>query len=173
MRYKGYPVCGNQYRWSAFSGDPSAKPSEVRAQFAPGWIKRVTSALNPFDTRVDDFISAPVNTTVDMVRQAGPRYEGPVALSNDPETLNNMGLIEAYETVLDRGRKLSIDSGHQPPGRQRRPAQRHLPHRRFVHVVGQRRLHGCAGPDRGAGYKQRPGFAFPRHLRLHEPVPAR
>ncbi|MFQ5344249.1 MAG: hypothetical protein ACE5F6_22125, partial [Anaerolineae bacterium] len=116
MRYTGYPICGNQYRPSAFAGDPSAKPSEVRAQFAPGWIKRVTSALNPFDARVDDFVSAPVNTTVDMIRQAGPRYEGPVALSNDPETLNKMGLIEAYETVLDRGRKLSIDSNVNDQG---------------------------------------------------------
>ncbi|RME80717.1 MAG: PKD domain-containing protein, partial [Caldilineae bacterium] len=116
MRYKGYPVCGNAYQWSAFAGDPSAKPSEVRAQFAPGWIKRVTSALNPFDARVADFVSAPTNTTVDMIRQAGHRYEGPVALSNDPETLNNMGLIEAYETVLDRGRKLSIDSGVNDQG---------------------------------------------------------
>jgi hypothetical protein len=116
MTYQGYPVCGNQYRWSAFAGDPSAKPSEVRAQFAPGWIKRVTSALNPFDARVKDFISAPVNTTVDMIRQAGPRYEGPVALSNDPDTINNMGLIEAYETVLDRGRHLSIDAGVNDQG---------------------------------------------------------
>ena len=63
----------------------------------------MTNALNPFDTRVDDFVSAPTNTTVDMIRQAGPRYEGPVAMNNDPDTLNKMGLIEAYQTVLDRG----------------------------------------------------------------------
>ncbi|MBC8447965.1 MAG: right-handed parallel beta-helix repeat-containing protein [Chloroflexi bacterium] len=110
MRYKNYPCCGNNYRWSAFAGDPSAKPSEVRGQLAEGWIKRVVGALNPFDTRVDDFVSTPVNTAVDMIRQAGPRYEGPVAMSNDPDVLNSMGLIEAYQTVLDRGRDLSIDS---------------------------------------------------------------
>ncbi len=46
-------------RYSAFAGDPSAKPSEVRAQLAQGWIKRVTNALNPFDARVDDFVSSP------------------------------------------------------------------------------------------------------------------
>ena len=51
MRYKGYQACGNQYYWSAFAGDPSAKPSEVRAQLAEGWIKRVTNALNPYDAR--------------------------------------------------------------------------------------------------------------------------
>ncbi len=109
-------VCGNQYTWSAYAGDPSAKPTELRAQLAEGWIKRVTNALNPFDTRVDDFVSAPTNTTVDMIRQAGPRYEGPVAMNNDPETLNNMGLIEAYQTVLARGRDLSIDAGVNDQG---------------------------------------------------------
>jgi len=48
---------------------------------------------------------------VDMIRQAGHRYEGPIAFSNDPEVLNQIGLIEAYQTVLNRGRSLSIDSG--------------------------------------------------------------
>ena len=60
VRYKNNrcPVCGNQYRFSAFAGDPSAKPSQVLGQLAEGWIKRVVNALNPFDTRVDDFVSA-------------------------------------------------------------------------------------------------------------------
>ena len=110
VRYKGYAVCGNTYRWSAFAGDPAAKPSEVRAQLAEGWIKRVTAGLNPFDTRVVDFVSAPINTNVDMVRQAGPRYEGPIAFNGDPNNLNTIGLIEAYQTVLERGRALSIDA---------------------------------------------------------------
>ncbi|MBP8291854.1 MAG: PKD domain-containing protein, partial [Caldilineaceae bacterium] len=39
MRYMGSPACGNAYRYSAWAGDPSAKPSEVRAQLAEGWIK--------------------------------------------------------------------------------------------------------------------------------------
>lgn len=116
MRYKGYAACGNRYRYSAFAGDPSAKPSELRAQFAPGWIKRVTSGLNPFDARVNNFVSAPVNTTIDMIRQAGKRYEGPVAMSNDPEVLNSIGLIEGYQTVLERGRSLSIDSNINSQG---------------------------------------------------------
>jgi hypothetical protein len=118
VRYKNNrcPVCGNQYRYSAFAGDPSAKPSQVLGQLAEGWIKRVVNALNPFDTRVDDFISSQVSSSVDMVRQAGPRYEGPVAMNADPENLNKMGLIEAYQTVLDRGRALSIDSGINDQG---------------------------------------------------------
>ena len=38
-----------------------------------------------------------------MIRQAGPRYEGPIAMNADPDNLNKVGLIEAYQTVLDRG----------------------------------------------------------------------
>ena len=88
----------------------------MRAQLAEGWIKRVIDALNPFDARVDDFVSSPVSTSVDMIRQAGTRYEGPVALNSDPENLNKMGLIEAYQTVLDRGRALSIDANVNDQG---------------------------------------------------------
>lgn len=116
MRYKGYAACGNSYQYSAFAGDPAATPAEVRGQLAEGWIKRVTSALNPFDARVDDFANTSVSTAVDMIQQAGKRYEGPVAMTNDPAVLNQMGLIEAYQTVLNRGRSLSIDSNINDQG---------------------------------------------------------
>ncbi len=148
-------------------------PAEVRAQFAPGWIKRVTSALNPYDARVDDFVAAPVNTSVDMIRQAGRRYEGPIAMNSDPENLNKIGLIEAYQTVLNRGRILSIDSSINHQGANAALAQRHQPHRRPVHAAGQRRLRGRARPDGGAGFHQRAGDAGAGHLLLYEPVPAR
>ena len=39
----------------------------------------------------------------------GPRWEGDVALNLD--SINDYGLIEIYETVLRRGRMLSIDAG--------------------------------------------------------------
>src|SRR6185369_1773140 len=44
-----------------------------------------------------------------LLTQAGHRWEGDIALNAD--TINNYGLIEIYETVLRRGRSLSIDSG--------------------------------------------------------------
>jgi hypothetical protein len=44
-----------------------------------------------------------------MLTQAGRRYEGPVAFNPDPNYLNNVGLIEAYTTVLERGKSLSIE----------------------------------------------------------------
>ena len=110
MRYKGYAACGNAYRYSAWAGDPSAKPSEVRAQLAEGWIKRVTNALNPFDARVNDFVSSPVNSTVDMIQPGRQALRRADRLEQRPDNLNKIGLIEAYQTVLERAKSLSIDS---------------------------------------------------------------
>ncbi|MBL9168990.1 MAG: hypothetical protein JNN07_14715 [Verrucomicrobiales bacterium] len=74
-----------------------------------GWIKRVLKGINPFNQRVTDLFNNQVNTDVSIISQAGPRWEGDVALSLD--NLNQAGLIEIYETVLNRGKMLSIDSG--------------------------------------------------------------
>ena len=35
-----------------------------------------------------------------MLFQLGERYEGDIALNDDPDNLNSIGLIEAYQTVL-------------------------------------------------------------------------
>jgi len=95
--------------WSQWAGAPGGET----AQLAEGWIKRVVSDLNPLDARVKDFRNFAVNTDVSMVSQLGQRYEGDIALSGAPENLNNLGLIEAYETVIDRARDFSIDAA--PP----------------------------------------------------------
>jgi len=78
-------------------------------QLAEGWIKRVLAGINPFNQRVTDLFNHRVNTDVSLLTQAGPRWEGDVALNF--EAINNSGLIEIYETILRRGRILSID-GH-------------------------------------------------------------
>ena len=78
-------------------------------QLAEGWIKRVLKGINPFNQRVTDLFNNQVNTDVSIVQQAGPRWEGDVALNL--ETINDAGLIEIYETVLNRGKMLSIDGG--------------------------------------------------------------
>ena len=44
-----------------------------------------------------------------MIRQLGSRYEGPVALNPAKDVIENVGLIELYQTVLDRASDLSID----------------------------------------------------------------
>lgn len=78
-------------------------------QLAEGWIKRVLAGINPFNQRVTDLFNNSVNTDVSILTQAGRRWEGDVALNL--ESINNYGLIEIYETVLRRGRNISIDAG--------------------------------------------------------------
>ncbi len=78
-------------------------------QLAEGWIKRVVRGLNPFDQRIEDFHVNEAATYVDMIRQAGKRFEDIVALNCDAESINNLGLIEVYEGVLRRAKQFSID----------------------------------------------------------------
>jgi hypothetical protein len=78
-------------------------------QLAEGWIKRVLAGINPFNQRITDLFNNSVNTDVSIVAQAGQRWEGDVALNLD--AVNNAGLIEIYETVLGRGKMLSIGGG--------------------------------------------------------------
>jgi len=78
-------------------------------QLAEGWIKRVLKGINPFNQRITDLFNNAVNTDVSIVAQAGQRWEGDVALNL--EAINQAGLIEIYETVLNRGKMLSIGGG--------------------------------------------------------------
>ena len=77
---------------------------------AEGWIKRVLGGINPFNQRIKDLFNHQVNTDVSLLTQAGTRWEGDVALNL--ENINEHGLIEIYETVLRRGRALSIEAGY-------------------------------------------------------------
>ena len=107
LRFKGFNVNGRT-DWSDWIGDPASK-SAPAAMLAEGWIKRVIRGLNPFDARSTDFNSAQASTVISMLQQAGARYEGDIAFNPDPEYLNSIGLIEAYQTVLNRGIGLSIE----------------------------------------------------------------
>lgn len=82
---------------------------DYRAQLAMGWIKRVLDAVNPYEARIRDFEGENPATNTTMISQFGPRFEGPVALNPAKDVIENVGLIELYETVLKRGRDLSID----------------------------------------------------------------
>ena len=73
---------------------------------AEGWIKRVLAGINPFEQRIQSYGNNQPNTVVSMISQAGPPYQGPIALNQ--QNANQFGLIEAYETVLQRGLSLSI-----------------------------------------------------------------
>ncbi len=117
----GFPEVSTQC-WSEWAGaansrppDPTAVPPEdpaetYQAQLCEGWIKRVMQAINPFEARITDFYSTESPATyTSMIQQAGPRYEGAVAFNPDKDVIENVGLIELYQTVLDRGTDLTID----------------------------------------------------------------
>ena len=74
-----------------------------------GWIKRVLAKITPFNQRMSDLYNSEINTDVSMLTQAGKRWEGDVALNLD--NINDVGLIEIYETVLNRGKNFTIGSG--------------------------------------------------------------
>ena len=78
-------------------------------QLAEGWIKRVLAGINPFQQRAKNLFNNRVDTGVSMLTQAGTRWEGDVALNM--ANINDFGLIAIYETVLNRGKMLSIDAG--------------------------------------------------------------
>ncbi|HWQ91779.1 MAG TPA: hypothetical protein VN673_08910 [Clostridia bacterium] len=82
----------------------------TKPALAEGWIKRVLAGINPFNQRLTDLFNNRVNTDASILTQAGTRWEGQVALNLD--SMNKYGLIEIYETVLRRGRMLSIESGY-------------------------------------------------------------
>jgi hypothetical protein len=107
-RYRGLPTCTNDVDWSIYAGDPTATPVDPSPQLAEGWVKRVLGRLNPFEARVSDFAQAATNNYASMLVQLGERYEGPVPLTNDPDVLNSLGLIETYTTVLNRALDLSV-----------------------------------------------------------------
>ncbi|TVQ35698.1 MAG: hypothetical protein EA370_09045 [Wenzhouxiangella sp.] len=109
-RYRGLPVCGNQSRWSLWAGQPGSTATDQRAQLGQGWVNRVIARLNPFEARVQDFHSSPTNTYASMLIQLGERYEGDIPLTSNPEVLNQIGLIEAYTTVMRRALDLSVNA---------------------------------------------------------------
>jgi len=104
MRYRpnnpSHPLYNNGAGWSEWS----------EPQLAEGWIKRVLAGINPFNQRVTNLFNNSVNTDVSVLTQAGHRWEGNIALNLD--TINDFGLIEIYETILNRGKMISIDSGY-------------------------------------------------------------
>jgi hypothetical protein len=82
---------------------------DYKAQLCMGWVKRVLDAVNPYEARIADFTGDAPTTISSMLQQLGPRYEGAVALNPDKDVIENVGLIELYQTVLNRASDLSIN----------------------------------------------------------------
>lgn len=106
--------------WSAYAGaansrepDPASPSAETDTayipQLAPGWIKRVTAAVNLFDARIRDFGNHGIPATyTSMLQIGGQRHEGAVAFNPDKDAIESVGLIELYQTVLDRAEDMTI-----------------------------------------------------------------
>ena len=106
MRYRPGNPSHPLYKAVPTDADWSPWTAPVQAE---GWIKRVLAGINPFNQRVTDLYNNTINTDANILTAAGKRWEGDVPLNL--ANINNLGLIEIYETVLRRGRGLSIDAG--------------------------------------------------------------
>lgn len=102
MRYK--PKAGANMVGSTTQFSEWMEPVLVES-----WVKRVLDGINPFNQRNTDLYNNPVSTDVSILTQAGKRWEGDVALNID--NINDFGLIEIYETVLNRVKAQSLDAG--------------------------------------------------------------
>ncbi len=83
--------------WSAWTDPPA---------LAEGWVQRVLNNVTPFTQRMRDLVDSEAETAVSMIRQAGAPYEGDVALNQ--ENLNEVGLIQLYETLLNKAESMSL-----------------------------------------------------------------
>ncbi len=98
-----------RYRRADGLGPTGTNWSKWVSSLAPGWIERVMTSLNPYDQRYTDMASYAPGLAQTIVEQCGPPYEGAVALNDD--AVNDAGLIQIYQTVMDRALSLSLDAG--------------------------------------------------------------
>lgn len=87
-------------RWSAWCAPPA---------LAEGWVQRVLNNITPFNQRMTDLYNNAAETAVSMLQQAGAPYKGDVALNQD--NLTSVGLIQLYETILNKAESLSLSLG--------------------------------------------------------------
>lgn len=113
-RYRGLATdadpTGSQ--WSEFSGRSDVNPGEIRPVATSGWVRRVMEGINAFEQRYAEFHDTEANSYISMLVQAGRRFEGDVALSTENGNLDQVGLIELYQTVLNSAIELSIDANN-------------------------------------------------------------
>jgi hypothetical protein len=102
------------YRLKAQGTTPAGEWSDwTEAVKVEGWIKRVLAKITPFNQRMTDLYNNSIDTEVSMLTQAGTRWEGDIALNM--ENIKGAGLIEIYETVLNRGKGFTINSSIDTP----------------------------------------------------------
>ena len=107
MRYRARLTTNAGYVSPSATTNPGGWSQWTEPALAEGWIKRALAGINPFGQRVTDLFNNAINTDVSLVQQAGKRWEGDIALNLS--NINAFGLIEIYETILRRGKMLSIE----------------------------------------------------------------
>ncbi|MGI9241532.1 MAG: LamG-like jellyroll fold domain-containing protein, partial [Verrucomicrobiales bacterium] len=107
----GEPV---PYQWAGASDSPQLQADGSKdfiPQLVMGWVKRVLDRVNPYEARFSDFADNESPSVVsNMISIAGTPYIGDVALNSDKDSLENVGLIELYETILNRAKSLTLDA---------------------------------------------------------------
>jgi hypothetical protein len=106
------------FQWAGAANSPQLQADGSKRyipQLVMGWIKRVLDRINPYEARYTDFFSNESPAVYSSQLQiAGAPFAGKVALNPDKNVIENVGLIELYETVLQRARELSIDNSSNP-----------------------------------------------------------
>lgn len=106
------------FQWAGAANSPQLQADGSKRyipQLVMGWVKRVLDRINPYEARYTDFFgneSPAVYSS--QIQIAGAPFAGKVALNPDKNVIENTGLIELYETVLQRARELSIDNSSNP-----------------------------------------------------------
>ena len=106
------------FQWAGAANSPQLQADGSKRyipQLVMGWVKRVLDRINPYEARYTDFFSNESPATYSsQVQIAGGPFAGKVALNSDKNVIENTGLIELYETVLQRAKELSIDNSSNP-----------------------------------------------------------
>ncbi|MCP5522126.1 MAG: hypothetical protein H7A46_11340 [Verrucomicrobiales bacterium] len=108
------------YQWAGASNSPQLQADgsrEFLPQLVMGWVKRVLDRVNPYEARFSDFANNDSPSVISsMLQQAGAPYVGDVALNSDKDVIEGVGLIELYETVLNRAKALTLDVDNPSEG---------------------------------------------------------
>ena len=106
------------FQWAGAANSPQLKADGSKRyvpQLVMGWVKRVLDRINPYEARYTDFFGNESPATYSsQIQIAGPPFSGAVALNPDKNVIENTGLIELYETVLQRAKALSIENSTDP-----------------------------------------------------------
>jgi len=111
---------GSPFQWAGASNSPQLQADgsfKFIPQLVMGWVKRVLDRVNPYEARYTDFFNNESPATYSsQIQIAGKPFIGKVALNADKNVIENVGLIELYETILARAKELSLELGTSSPG---------------------------------------------------------